>query len=64
VPAVEARNATDAAVTAMYEAMHDLREAVVEAGVAEGMAPARLAEAYGVPLANVMRRKNTSPHRA
>ena len=64
VPVLETRRATDAAVTGIYEAMHDLREVVIEAGLAEGMAPARLAEAYGVPLATVIRHGNTSLRRA
>lgn len=51
-------------MTGIYEAIHDLREVVIEAGLAEGMAPARLAEAYGVPLADVVRHENTSLRRA
>lgn len=64
LPALETRAATDAAVAGVYEARHLLREAVIAAGLTEGMSTARIAEAYGVPLEDVKRHENTSLRRA
>jgi DNA-directed RNA polymerase specialized sigma24 family protein len=54
VPSVQQRRASEDAVTALYEARHKVREAVIPAAIADGLSVGDIALAFGVPLDTVV----------
>ncbi len=54
IPSIDARAAAEVAVKELYEARHEVRQAVIRAALDEGMTVAEVASAFGIPAEQVV----------